>query len=95
MTGLAASRGYLWSLSPLRKPVETIRIQLVVNMNSLRVARVAARIRQSTFVAPLQRRSYADAVSDKIKLTLALPHQVGNHHPLQATLPEATLFFER
>ncbi|KAL2052298.1 hypothetical protein ABVK25_007457 [Lepraria finkii] len=44
-------------------------------MNSLRVARAAARIRQSTFVAPLQRRSYADAVSDKIKLTLALPHQ--------------------
>ncbi|KAK3178774.1 hypothetical protein OEA41_000911 [Lepraria neglecta] len=44
-------------------------------MNSLRVARAAARIRPSTFVAPLQRRSYADAVSDKIKLTLALPHQ--------------------
>ncbi|KAL2048471.1 hypothetical protein N7G274_000383 [Stereocaulon virgatum] len=44
-------------------------------MNSLRVARAAARIHPSKFIAPLQRRSYADAVSDKIKLTLALPHQ--------------------
>lgn len=26
----------------------------------------------------MQRRGYADAVSDKIKLTLALPHQVLN-----------------
>ncbi|KAL8874610.1 MAG: hypothetical protein Q9174_000073 [Haloplaca sp. 1 TL-2023] len=45
-------------------------------MNSLRIARVAARCRPATtFKAPLQRRGYADAVSDKIKITLALPHQ--------------------
>ncbi|KAL8944203.1 MAG: hypothetical protein Q9216_000627 [Gyalolechia sp. 2 TL-2023] len=45
-------------------------------MNPLRLARVAARV-QSTGVirTPLQKRSYADAVSDKIQLTLALPHQ--------------------
>ena len=43
---------------------------------SLRVARAATRIRPSAFRLPLQRRGYADAVSDKIKLTLALPHQV-------------------
>lgn len=42
----------------------------------MRVARAATRIRPSAFQLPLQRRGYADAVSDKIKLTLALPHQV-------------------
>ena len=46
------------------------------NMNSLRIARAAARARPSAIGTPLQRRGYADAVSDKIKLTLALPHQV-------------------
>lgn len=51
-------------------------------MNALRVARAAARIRPSTARLPLQRRGYADAVSDKIKLTLALPHQVGNRRTL-------------
>lgn len=45
-------------------------------MNALRVARAAARARPSGVRLPLQRRAYADAVSDKIKLTLALPHQV-------------------
>ena len=45
-------------------------------MNSLRLARAAARLRLPQRLA-LQRRTYADAVSDKIKLTLALPHQVG------------------
>ncbi|KAL8973153.1 MAG: hypothetical protein Q9183_000116 [Haloplaca sp. 2 TL-2023] len=46
-------------------------------MNTLRIARVAARCRPATrFKTPLQRRGYADAVSDKIKITLALPHQV-------------------
>ncbi len=44
-------------------------------MNSL--LRVAARTQLSAALRrPLQRRGYADAVSDKIKLTLALPHQV-------------------
>lgn len=43
---------------------------------SLRVAKAVTRVRPSAFRLPLQRRGYADAVSDKIKLTLALPHQV-------------------
>ena len=44
-------------------------------MNSLRIVRAAARARPSIRTS-FQRRSYADAVSDKIKLSLALPHQV-------------------
>ncbi|KAL0932060.1 ATP synthase delta mitochondrial [Colletotrichum truncatum] len=44
-------------------------------MNSLRLARVALRARPAAFRAPLQRRTYADAVPDKIKLSLSLPHQ--------------------
>lgn len=48
---------------------------------SLRIARALTRIRPSHFQLPLQRRGYADAVSDKIKLTLALPHQVGAPKP--------------
>ena len=46
-------------------------------MNASRIVRAAARARQSAIRLPPQRRGYADAVSDKIKLTLALPHQVG------------------
>lgn len=45
-------------------------------MNSLRVARAALRVRPTAFAAPLARRGYADVASDKIKLSLALPHQV-------------------
>jgi len=45
-------------------------------MNSFRVARTALRACSAAVRTPLQRRGYADAVSDKIKLTLALPHQV-------------------
>jgi len=44
-------------------------------MNSLRIARGALRVRSAAIRAPLQRRGYADAVSDKIKLSLTLPHQ--------------------
>ncbi|KAK5664192.1 hypothetical protein OQA88_408 [Cercophora sp. LCS_1] len=44
-------------------------------MNSLRVARTALRARPTTLRVPLQRRGYAEAVSDKIKLSLSLPHQ--------------------
>jgi len=44
-------------------------------MNSLRIARAALRARSLAVKAPLQRRGYADAVSDKIKLSLTLPHQ--------------------
>ncbi|KAK3944741.1 epsilon subunit of F1F0-ATP synthase [Diplogelasinospora grovesii] len=44
-------------------------------MNSLRIARAALRVRPTAIRAPLQRRGYAEAVSDKIKLSLSLPHQ--------------------
>ncbi|KAF2501607.1 ATP synthase F1 epsilon subunit [Mytilinidion resinicola] len=44
-------------------------------MSSLRIARAAIRASPATFRAPIQRRGYADAVADKIKLSLALPHQ--------------------
>ncbi|KAK1827921.1 ATP synthase [Podospora conica] len=44
-------------------------------MNSLRVARAALRARPAAFRVPVQRRGYAEAVSDKIKLSLSLPHQ--------------------
>lgn len=45
-------------------------------MNSFRFARSALRARPSMFSAPVQRRGYAEAVNDKIKLSLTLPHQV-------------------
>ncbi|TLD20539.1 hypothetical protein PspLS_08403 [Pyricularia sp. CBS 133598] len=44
-------------------------------MNSLRVARTVLRARPAAIRAPLQRRGYAEAVADKIKLSLSLPHQ--------------------
>lgn len=45
-------------------------------MSSLRIARAALRARPAAIARPFQRRGYAEAASDKIKLTLALPHQV-------------------
>ncbi|KAI1502316.1 ATP synthase delta chain [Biscogniauxia marginata] len=47
-------------------------------MNTLRVARTALRARPAAMrlpIQPLQRRTYADAAPDKIKLNLSLPHQ--------------------
>ncbi|KAK4456168.1 putative atp synthase [Podospora aff. communis PSN243] len=44
-------------------------------MNSLRVARAALRARPAALRIPMQRRGYAEAVNDKIKLSLSLPHQ--------------------
>ncbi|MCJ1260463.1 delta subunit of the central stalk of mitochondrial F1F0 ATP synthase, atp16 [Lobaria immixta] len=45
-------------------------------MNSLRIARAATRgFPTAAARVQRQRRGYADAVSDKIQLTLALPHQ--------------------
>ncbi|KAI6892513.1 ATP synthase subunit delta, partial [Hortaea werneckii] len=38
-------------------------------------ARSALRARPTAFRAPLQQRGYADVASDKIRLSLALPHQ--------------------
>ncbi|KOS18668.1 ATP synthase subunit delta [Escovopsis weberi] len=43
-------------------------------MNSLRVARAALRARPAAVRSVAQRRGYAEAVSDKIKLSMALPH---------------------
>ncbi len=37
-----------------------------LTMNSLRIARVALRARPAAIKAPLQRRGYAEAVSDKV-----------------------------
>ena len=64
---------------------------------SLRIARALTRVRPSLFQLPLQRRGYADAVSDKIKLTLALPHQVGapetnNRHSSSSRDPISFIF---
>lgn len=42
----------------------------------MRLSRAALRARSVAAIRPIQRRGYADAVSDKIKLSLALPHQV-------------------
>ncbi|KAF1827841.1 epsilon subunit of F1F0-ATP synthase N-terminal domain-containing protein [Dissoconium aciculare CBS 342.82] len=45
-------------------------------MNSLRIARVALSARSSALrTTTMLKRSYADVAPDKIKLTLALPHQ--------------------
>ncbi|PKS10278.1 hypothetical protein jhhlp_002029 [Lomentospora prolificans] len=51
-------------------------------MNSFRFARAALRARPAALRVPIQRRTYAEAVSDKaskpaesIKLSLSLPHQ--------------------
>ncbi|KAF1814977.1 epsilon subunit of F1F0-ATP synthase N-terminal domain-containing protein [Eremomyces bilateralis CBS 781.70] len=44
-------------------------------MSSFRVARTALRLRPSAFRPMVQRRTYADVASDKIQLSLALPHQ--------------------
>ena len=45
-------------------------------MSAVRASRAALRARSALTKNPVQRRGYADAVSDKIKLSLALPHQV-------------------
>ncbi|KAK4555015.1 delta subunit of the central stalk of mitochondrial F1F0 ATP synthase, atp16 [Recurvomyces mirabilis] len=44
-------------------------------MNSFKVARAAVRARSSAMRVPVTRRGYADVAPDKIKLSLALPHQ--------------------
>ncbi|KAK3322368.1 ATP synthase subunit delta [Apodospora peruviana] len=49
-------------------------------MNSLRIARAALRVRSAAVRTTQQCRGYAEAVPDKIKLSLSLPHQP---HPPQ------------
>jgi F-type H+-transporting ATPase subunit delta len=46
-------------------------------MNSLRIARGALRARSAAVKAPLQRRGYADAVSDKVGIPEATFANVG------------------
>jgi hypothetical protein len=55
-------------------------------MSALRLSRVALRSRPVSFRGYVQRRGYAEAVSDKIKLSLALPHQVRELHGAAASL---------
>lgn len=43
-------------------------------MSALRASRAALRARSALTKNTIQKRGYADAVSDKIKLSLALPH---------------------
>ncbi|KAI1200392.1 ATP synthase delta chain [Nemania serpens] len=61
-------------------------------MNALRVARAALRARPAAMrvpIQPLQRRSYADAATDKIKLSLSLPHEsiYTSHGVVQVNIP--------
>lgn len=44
-------------------------------MSSLRIVRAAFRVRPASIRTSIQRRGYADVAADKIKLSLALPHQ--------------------
>jgi F-type H+-transporting ATPase subunit delta len=45
-------------------------------MNSLRFSRAVLRVRPTAPRVSSLRRGYAEAIPDKIKLSLALPHQV-------------------
>lgn len=45
-------------------------------MLPLRFARSALRARPAAFRVPAQRRTYAEAVSEKLKLSLAFPNNV-------------------
>ncbi|EXJ78013.1 ATP synthase subunit delta, mitochondrial [Capronia epimyces CBS 606.96] len=58
-------------------------------MSALRLSRAALRARTAAALKPIQRRGYAEAVSDKIKLSLALPHQAIYHSQdvVQVNLP--------
>ncbi|KAF2792291.1 ATP synthase delta chain mitochondrial precursor [Melanomma pulvis-pyrius CBS 109.77] len=61
-------------------------------MASLRIVRAAARARPVAIARSLQRRGYADVASDKIKLSLALPHQAiyKSQDVVQVNLPAET-----
>ncbi|KAL5427836.1 hypothetical protein PMIN04_001045 [Paraphaeosphaeria minitans] len=61
-------------------------------MSSLRIARAALRARPQAIARPIMRRGYADVASDKIKLSLALPHQsiYKSQDVVQVNLPAET-----
>jgi hypothetical protein len=52
--------------------VQQLNINQLDIMNSLRIARTALRVRPTAIRAPLQRRGYAEAVSDKV----GIPRQI-------------------
>jgi hypothetical protein len=61
-------------------------------MSAFRIARSAAlKVRPSAFRAPsaLLRRGYADVASDKIQLSLVLPHQVRSQNTCLLSRPDA------
>ncbi|RMZ72205.1 ATP synthase delta chain mitochondrial precursor [Pyrenophora seminiperda CCB06] len=61
-------------------------------MSSLRIARAALRARPAAIARPIQRRGYAEVANDKIKLSLALPHQsiYKSQDVVQVNLPAET-----
>ncbi|KAH7126670.1 ATP synthase [Dendryphion nanum] len=61
-------------------------------MSSLRIVRAALRVKPTSALRPLQRRGYADVASDKIKLSLVLPHQAifKSQDVVQVNLPAET-----
>jgi hypothetical protein len=61
----------------------TITCHNIFTMTSIRLSRAALHARFAVGIRPVQRRGYADAVSDKIKLSLALPHSVCTQAKLQ------------
>ena len=61
-------------------------LTLATKMSALRLSRVAFRARPIAIRSSVPRRGYAEAVSDKIKLSLALPHQV-RELPLPSSQP--------
>lgn len=75
-TGMLCSK--LRSISQSKDDRLCIRViqPFAIIMNSLRIARSALRARPTAFATSIARRGYADVASDKIRLSLALPHQV-------------------
>ncbi|KAI6246063.1 ATP synthase subunit delta, mitochondrial [Erysiphe necator] len=61
-------------------------------MQSLRCVRIALKSRTTVVPFPSQRRYYAEAVADKIKLSLALPHQsiFKSQDVVQVNIPTVT-----
>lgn len=70
---------HVFSINLIPSPTSALK------MNSLRIARSALKVRPSALRC-VQRRGYADVASDKIRLSLALPHQVRqlSHYILRA-----------
>ena len=62
-------------------------------MSAIRLARTALRARSAAIARPVQRRGYADAVSDKIKLSLALPHNVGSRSDIANALADSYIVY--